>query len=56
MRKLPWLTEGSIDFIENFLINKDKKILEFGEGSSTLWFSDKCSKIISIEHNEVWFN
>lgn len=40
-------------FIEKFL-SKDDIFLEWGSGSSTIFFSDMVNKIISIEHDIDW--
>jgi len=57
LRSTPWLTEGSINFLEKFLKKtKNAKILEFGMGSSTVWLLNRCSYLVSIEHNKEWFN
>jgi predicted O-methyltransferase YrrM len=56
LRRTPWLTEEAINFLENFLLSKpDAKILEFGAGSSTIWFSRKTKNLVSVEHNPDWF-
>lgn len=53
----PWLTEKAISFLDEFLNkNPDAKILEFGCGGSTIWFSKKTSKLVSIEHDKEWYN
>ena len=54
-RPIPWLTTGSIEFLEQyFLENKNPKVLEFGSGSSTVWFAQRTKNLTSIEHNENW--
>ena len=53
---LPWLTDQAVDFLEDYLKNKDLHILEFGTGSSTLWFSSRAKGIVSVEHDERWYN
>ena len=57
-RITPWLTEPSIDHISRFLNNRpNSKILEFGCGSSTLWFDQNFDcELVSIEHDESWYN
>lgn len=45
---VPWLTYGSIYFL-NQLELSNKKILEFGSGASTFWFSEKCRQVTSFE-------
>jgi hypothetical protein len=37
-------------------IDKNKKVLEYGSGQSTIEISEKCKEIISIEHQEEWYN
>ena len=55
-RTEPWLTEKSIQFLENFLQNHpNAKILEFGSGASTIWFAKRTSNLTSIEHSKTYF-
>jgi len=57
LRDVPWLTEGAISFLREFIVkNPLPKVLEFGSGASTLWFDKLSSIVISIEHNQEWFN
>ena len=57
LRPVPWLTEEAIVFLENFCRNNaNAKILEFGCGASTIWLSKKTTNLVSIEHNEEWYN
>ena len=37
-------------------IDKNKKVLEYGSGQSTIEIAERCNKIISIEHQEEWYN
>lgn len=53
--KTPWLAFGAIQFLDSYL-NKSMKVFEYGSGGSTLYFSEKVDTIISVEHNEEWFN
>jgi hypothetical protein len=54
----PWLSRGSINYIYNFYFNQNNNInvLEYGSGSSTLWFLKNKCKVTSIEHVEYWLN
>lgn len=55
-RPTPWLTESAIDFLTNFLEKKpDAKILEFGAGASTIWFTQKSICLVSIEHDPTYY-
>lgn len=52
----PWMYTEAYVFIKSFLLlNPDSKIFEYGSGSSTLYFSKLCKKIISIESDKEWF-
>ena len=52
---LPWVTYSFIDFIKTRL-NNDMKIFEFGSGSSTLFYAKRVKRVVSVEHDEAWFN
>lgn len=53
--KIPWLAFGAIQFIDSYL-DKNMKLFEYGSGGSTIYFSDKVDTIISVEHDEKWFD
>ena len=36
-------------------IDKNKKVLEYGSGQSTIEIAERCNEIISIEHQEEWY-
>ena len=52
---LPWYTYGAIHFITPRL-KKEFKVLEYGSGNSTFWYSQRVGEVISIEHHEGWYN
>tara|TARA_R110000850_G_scaffold162395_2_gene287063 strand:- start:2190 stop:2837 length:648 start_codon:yes stop_codon:yes gene_type:complete len=52
---LPWITLPCLDFIENRL-NKDMSIFEYGAGNSTFYFSKLAGNVVSVEHNQEWFD
>lgn len=52
---VPWISYDAIGFLES-RINKDWRILEFGSGASTLWLAARAREVVSIEHDERWFN
>lgn len=55
VRPVPWLTEGAIAFLEEYLLkNPEAKILEFGSGASTIWLAKRTPFLISVEHNLQW--
>jgi len=50
----PHLNVPTIAFLE-YVVNKDSVILEFGSGSSTLWFAKRSECIISYESEKKWW-
>lgn len=52
--ELPWITFAAIDFLKATL-KPNMKIFEFGSGGSTLFFADRVSEVISVEHNREWY-
>jgi precorrin-6B methylase 2 len=53
-KPLPWVTYSFIDFISGRL-NNTLNIFEFGSGNSTIWYAKKVKSVISVEHDENWF-
>lgn len=53
-RPLPWVTYSFIDFIKTRL-NKDLTIFEYGSGNSTLFYAERVKKVVSVEHDETWY-
>ena len=51
---LPWITYPAIEYLGNLDFSKEK-IFEVGSGNSTIWFSKRANKIISLEEDEAWF-
>ena len=54
-KELPWFTFGFIYFL-NPKLNKEYSVSEYGSGNSTIWFSKKVNKIVSVEHDKEWFS
>ena len=52
---IPWVTYSFIDFIKT-RINKDHSIFEFGSGNSTFFYAKSAGKVVSVEHDQDWFN
>lgn len=52
-RPLPWYTYPAIDFLaqRNF---KDKSVMEFGGGQSTLWWAAHAKSVMTIEEDPAW--
>ena len=49
----PWLSYGAIIALEEIL-TADKKVLEFGAGGSTVFFSRRCKSVKTFECNHDW--
>jgi hypothetical protein len=52
-KPLPWLTYPAIDFISQFDFS-DAIVFEWGSGFSTLWWAERCKRIVSVESNAEW--
>lgn len=51
---LPWISFSAIDILEDHL-NKSSRVLEFGSGMSTIWYSRHAREVCSVEDHEPWF-
>jgi len=54
-RPIPWFTYPALEFVTQFNL-KDCSVFEWGSGNSSLYFSNKCLSVISVEHDTNWFN
>lgn len=52
--KLPWITFPAISKVKGIL-SKELIVFEYGCGASTLFFSGRVKKVISVEHDEDWY-
>jgi len=52
---IPWVTYSFIDFIAD-RIKKDHSVFEFGSGNSTFYYAKRALKVVSVEHDQAWFN
>jgi predicted O-methyltransferase YrrM len=55
MNGRPWMHPKEVELINKFL-GKDKIMLEWGSGGSTIYFSKRVKKLYSIEHNKEYCN
>ena len=51
----PWINYSTIQFMHH-IVSKDTKVLEFGTGGSSLFFLERKTNLISIEHEAKWIN
>jgi hypothetical protein len=54
-RGIPWLNVAATRFLEQTL-HADMYVYEYGSGGSTIFFSRRVKKVISLEHDVVWAN
>ncbi len=47
---IPWYTYPSLYFLEQ-RVQKDFLVFEYGSGQSTIWFSNRVNKVVSLEHD-----
>lgn len=50
----PWIAFDAIFSLEKYLA-PDMTIFEYGAGTSTLWYSKRVKKIISVEYDKNWY-
>ena len=51
---LPWISYSAIEELEIFL-NRSSRMLEFGSGMSTIWYSKHAGEVYSVEDCKPWF-
>jgi len=52
---IPWITYPAIEYLNNLDL-KSSTVFEYGSGFSTLYWSKRSKKIISVENDEKWFS
>ena len=52
---LPWYTYPAIHFMKDRLSN-GMAVFEYGCGFSTLWWAKRVARVVSVEHDENWYN
>ena len=50
---LPWLTAKAIGLLEQWL-RPEHVGIEWGSGRSTVWFAERCARLLSVEHDAGW--
>ena len=53
--QIPWLTFPAIDFLNRHM-HQNVEIFEYGGGGSTLFFLNRAKRVITVEHDPVWFD
>lgn len=52
---LPWYTYPTIEYLTQIDFS-NKRVFEFGSGNSSLWWAVRAKEVVSVEHNENWYN
>lgn len=52
---IPWFAYPAIEYIKQLDLS-EKVIFEYGSGNSTLFWETRAKRVMSIEHDEKWFN
>ncbi len=50
----PWFNSETLKYVAS-LLKFDWIVLETGCGSSTVWYANRVKKVVSIEHDESWY-
>lgn len=50
---IPWFTYPAIEYLKQFDFS-EKRIFEFGSGSSSLFFGARAKELITVEHDKKW--
>ena len=51
----PWYVNTCMDRIKEMDLS-DKVIMEWGMGSSTVWWANKTKLVLGVDHNREWYN
>ncbi|HMQ00869.1 MAG TPA: hypothetical protein PKC24_13905 [Cyclobacteriaceae bacterium] len=52
--KSPWMSPAAIRIFKSIL-HTEMRGFEYGSGSSTAFFAEKCKEMVSLEHHEEWY-
>lgn len=50
---IPWYTYPAIEYLRQ-LDTRDKTVFEYGLGYSSLFWADKCRRVVSVDNNRAW--
>jgi len=51
---IPWWTFAANEWVKA-RIRKTDQVFEYGSGGSTLWLAAHAKSVVSVEHDEAWF-
>jgi precorrin-6B methylase 2 len=52
---IPWMNFNVVNFLKERL-SKEMNLFEYGSGFSTEFYAKKVDNVVSIEHDEIWFD
>lgn len=52
--EVPWINFDLKEWLDKNL-NKEMVVFEYGSGGSTLYYSKKVKKVITVEHDQSWY-
>lgn len=50
---IPHYTNPALEYLES-IASDGWRVLEYGSGSSTTWYSQRCAEVVAIEHDAGW--
>lgn len=53
-KPIPWYTYPAIEYLSN-LDFSEKIVFEWGGGNSSLFWANRCKKLVTVENNSAWF-
>ncbi len=52
---IPWYTYAAVEFLKD-VVQTQWNVFEYGCGYSSIFWNKHCTKTVSVEHNEHWFD
>ena len=53
-QKIPWYTYPAVEYLQSLDLT-GRSVLEYGCGNSSFFWSRKAGKVVSVEHDRVWY-
>ena len=53
-REIPWFTYPAIEYLSQ-LDFSGKTVFEFGSGNSSVFWSRRAARVVSVEHHRAWY-
>ncbi|MCQ4088806.1 hypothetical protein [Saccharibacillus sp. JS10] len=52
---IPWINYSLLELLRT-RVNKDMTVFEYGMGHSTIWWSERVKKVVSVDHDKDWYD